>query len=230
MGNFIDITGQRFGKLTVINKEKNDKRGEARWLCQCDCGKSTIALSSHIRNYRIRSCGCLSRKNKFLYESKYGNSTDYERLYHIFNGMRTRCYNPKDINYKNYGGRGIKICDEWLEDFFKFMDWSMQNKYQNNLTIDRIDVNGNYEPNNCRWINIKEQENNRRDNVFLKHKGKIKTLKQWAETINIPYNTLYSRYYREIELLKNHTIKQINVNKILYKNDLRRRKNEKGNK
>lgn len=222
-GKLKDLTGQKFGKLTVIQRKQNDKRGEARWLCKCDCGKETIVLSSHIRNYRIKSCGCISKKNKFLYENKYGNLKNYKRLYYIFNGMRSRCYNINYIEYKNYGGRNIKICDEWMNNFLNFMDWAIENGYQNNLTIDRIDVNGNYEPDNCRWVTIKEQENNRRDNIFLKYKNKVKTLKQWSETIGIPYNTLYSRYSREIKLVDNSIKQQINISKILYKEDLRKK-------
>lgn len=213
MGKFIDITGQRFGKLTVIKKAKSDKRGEAKWLCKCDCGNITIVLSSHIRNYRIRSCGCLFQKNKFLYNSKYGNLENYQRLYNIYNGMRARCYNINCSSYKYYGGRGIKICNEWLEDFFKFMQWSISNGYKDDLSIDRIDVNGNYEPSNCRWITMEEQENNKRDNIFIKYKNEIKTLKQWSKILKIPYGTVYNRYS-----------KKFNVDDILSIEDLRSKK------
>lgn len=227
MGNFIDLTGQRFGKLTVIKREHNDKRGETRWLCKCDCGKETIVLSSHIRNYRIRSCGCLRLENQNNIITQCNlNFEIYIRLKHIFSGMKRRCMNIKDKNYKNYGGRGIKICDEWLnkeKGMMNFCKWAINNGYEDNLTIDRIDTNGNYEPDNCRWVSIKEQENNRRDNVFLKYKGKVKTLKQWAETTGISYNTVYSRYAREIKLINNSIKKQINVSKILYKEDLRKK-------
>lgn len=223
MGNFIDLTDKKIGKLTVIKMNGKDKNGHCKWLCQCDCGNTKNVLGTHLIRGNIRSCGCLSKKNKFLYENKYGNSTNYKRLYSIFNGMRSRCYNIKDVNYNNYGARGIKIYDKWINNFFEFMDWAMQNGYKKNLTIDRIDNNGNYEPNNCRWTTLKEQENNRRDNVFLKYKGKVKTLKQWAETIGISYNTLYSRYSREIELVNNSVKSQIDISKILYKKDLRKK-------
>lgn len=224
-----DLTGRKFGKLTALKAERKDKFGHCIWLCKCDCGNVKSVLATHLIRGNIRSCGCLRLDNRKNILTQCNIDLDtYIRLHHILAGMKRRCNDKNDKNFKNYGNRGIKICDEWLERQNKgiicFCNWAMQNGYRNDLTIDRIDVNGNYEPSNCRWVTLKEQENNRRDNVFLKYNGKIKTLKQWSEIIDIPYNTLYSRYSREIELLKKHIIEQINVSKILYKNDLRRRK------
>lgn len=232
--NFVDLTGKRFEKLIVLKMNGKDKNGHCKWLCQCDCGNIKSILATHLIRGNIRSCGCLRLDNRKNILTQCNIDLNiYIRLHHILAGMKRRCNDKNDKNFKNYGGRGIKICDEWLNPengITNFCNWAINNGYQDNLTIDRIDVNGNYEPSNCRWVTLKEQENNRRNNVFLKYNGQIKTLKQWAEKIDIPYNTLYSRYCREFELLKNHIIKKINVNKILYKNDLRRRKNEKGNK
>lgn len=110
--------------------------------------------------------------------------------------MKDRCYNPKDKRYKNYGGRGIKICDEWLHSFESFYEWSLKNGYQDGLTIDRIDVNGNYEPNNCRWATWDVQCNNRTNNVYIEYNGEIKTLKQWCDILNIDYKKAHNRIHK----------------------------------
>lgn len=120
----------------------------------------------------------------------------YTRIYRIYNDMKKRCYNHSMINYKNYGGRGIKVCDEWRNDFMNFYNWAMNNGYTDNLTIERIDVDGNYEPNNCKWITYKEQANNRRNNVHLTYAGKTQTMKQWAEELDIKYSTIVTRHRR----------------------------------
>lgn len=151
--------------------------------------------------------------SKTIYKNKYGDLFHYERLYYIFNGMRQRCYSEKAKNYKNYGGKGIKICDKWKNNFVNFCDWALENGYQENLTIDRIHTDGNYEPNNCRWTTMAEQENNRGNNVSIEYNGENKTLKQWSKELNIPYSTVYSRYS-----------KGLSIDEILSKKDLRRRK------
>lgn len=171
----LDLSGQKFGLLTAIKWVSTNKRGNSEWLCKCECGNEAIVNSQRLKSGKTKSCGCLkpkitARRNKE--RTKY--SVENNRLYRIYYGMRSRCYNAKEPHYKYYGGRGICICDEWLSSFDVFQSWAFKNGYRSNLSIDRINNDGNYEPANCRWATAKEQANNRRSPIKLTTEGKEK--------------------------------------------------------
>lgn len=187
MGSIINLTGQKFDKLTVLEKFGSDNHRHALWRCVCECGNEKIVRGTHLKNEKIRSCGCLLKNKKY----KHGMSRT--RIYKVWEHIKFRCYNKKSCNYKNYGGRGIEICDEWKNDFYSFHNWAIKNGYRDDLTIDRINNNGNYEPSNCRWITPKEQANNRRSNTYINYNKETHTLTQWAEKLNMKPTTLLAR-------------------------------------
>lgn len=165
MSEKIDLTGQRFGRLTVIGFAESRKRKngstEIFWNCVCDCGKVTKPIRTRsLRHGAIRSCGCLKRDEVKKRSTKHGLYNS--RIYQTWADMKSRCYNSKHKAYRHYGGRGITVCEEWRNDFKAFYDWAIANGYYDDLSIDRIDVNGNYEPSNCRWATAKVQIHNRR--------------------------------------------------------------------
>ena len=161
-----DYTCKKFKYFKVLyyihSKGKNSK-----WLCLCDCGNIFIATATNIRRREGLSCGCRYGDTHIT----HGISRKNKRLYKIYMGVIDRCRNPNCGNYECYGGRGITVCDDWVNDINSFYDWAIENGYKDNLTIDRIDVNGNYEPSNCRWVDTKIQGNNRRNTIYLDYGG-----------------------------------------------------------
>ncbi|MDD5064951.1 MAG: hypothetical protein PHQ35_09390 [Phycisphaerae bacterium] len=185
----IDFTGRKFGRLTVIGREEN-KNSRVMWLCICDCGKNTIVDGRNLKTGTTKSCGCLSAELKTKrFRKHYGIDV---RLHRIWCGMRQRCFNANSKDFKNYGGRGVTICEAW-ERFASFREWALNNNYKENLTIERKNVNGNYEPSNCEWITNLEQANNKRCNIFITHNGETKTLAQWAEFLGVDGTVLKRR-------------------------------------
>lgn len=190
MGKLIDITEQKFGELTVIRFAYPDKHGRSMWECQCSCGCKIIVSGNNLRTGHTKSCGCLKRVPNYI---THGYSKS--RLYRIWNNMKNRCKNKKLPCAKDYGDRGISVCSEWDNDFSAFRDWALSNGYRADLTLDRIDVNGNYEPGNCRWSTRIEQANNTRRNVIITFNGKSQPLAAWASDVGIKRSTLAERLY-----------------------------------
>ena len=188
-----DLTGRKFGRLTVLRRVEN-KGAYVMWECQCDCGNVIVARASNLKNGHTKSCGCYHKDAVSKANTTHGLSDS--RVYRIYQHMIGRCTNPKEAGYEFYGGRGIKVCQGWLDSFEEFAEWAFKNGYADNLSIDRIDVNGNYCPENCRWATNKEQANNQRRNRILEYKGEELTMSEMADKYNVPYNLLDSRIFR----------------------------------
>ena len=198
MGKLIDLTGQRFGRLTVIKRADNTAHGEACWVCQCDCGNTVVVIGVHLRSHHTKSCGCLQKQISSDILAKVNVKCDGRsktRLYRIWVSMIKRCQYSKQDSFERYGGRGITVCQEW-QDFDTFAFWARASGYGEKLSIDRIDVNGNYCPENCRWATAKEQQRNTRYNRNIEYDGRMQSVSAWAEELGINVVTLFGRLYR----------------------------------
>ena len=185
----IDLTGKTFGRLTVISRSKN-KFGRVYWLCKCECGNEKSISGKELNNGNTRSCGCLRKEISATKARTHGQTES--RLYYIWLTMKQRCENPNSAKAKDYCHRGITVCPEW-HSFEVFQEWALANGYADNLTIDRIDNNKDYSPDNCRWTDNKTQANNRRSNVLITFNGITQTIAQWAEQLGMKFNTLQNR-------------------------------------
>lgn len=186
MKKYRDLTGMKFGKLTAITPV-NEKLGSGhhkRWICNCECGNTTIVSSDHLIKGETQSCGCRN----------HGKSNT--RIFRIWKNMKRRCNDPTDEQYRRYGGRGIKVCDEWHKDFMKFYNWSMENGYSDKLSIDRINNDKGYCPENCRWTTMKIQANNTSRNTRVKYNGETHTIAEWSDITEIKQNTITYRLKR----------------------------------
>lgn len=189
MPKLIDLTGKRFGRLTVIKREEGEYN-TAHWECKCDCGKICIVQGRKLRDGLTKSCGCLQREIAKNNHTKHGKSK--HPLYSVWKGMRNRCNNRKDSKYKYYGGKGVKLCADW-EDFQSFFDWSIKSGYSDGLTIDRIDNNKGYCPENCRWVTIEFQSRNRSNCFYITHNGVTMTASEWERATGVCRKTIIYR-------------------------------------
>lgn len=203
MSKLIDRTGQRYGRLVVIERAPDQVfssgRKVVRWKCKCDCGNIVEVATTSLGSGLTQSCGCWNNEQRKKSETKkiiHGDCNkdkEYHNLYERWITIKKRCYQKSKDNYKNYGGRGITVCDKWLHNYTAFKEWALANNYSPELTIDRIDNNKNYSPDNCRWVDNKTQQNNKRSNTFITYNGKTKTLQQWADETGINNSTISSR-------------------------------------
>jgi len=184
----VNLTDKRFGRLVALSYDKNSHK----WLCMCDCGKEKLVSAGHLLDGHAKSCGCLN--SEVTIERNYRHGLYGTRIYKIYSGMLQRCENPNNPAFGDYGGRGICICEEWrgADGFMNFYNWATQNGYKDTLSIDRKEVNGNYEPSNCRWATQYDQCNNVRRNIPVGDR----TLKQECVSLGLNYNTIYMRIKR----------------------------------
>lgn len=186
-----DLSGKQFGRLTALNVSSFSKNGGAVWACKCSCGKLKNVQAGHLKGGQIKSCGCLRSETAGNLRKSHGKSKT--RLYRIWGDMKSRCNNPNTDNYSHYGMRGISVCFEWENNFLSFYTWAIGNGYADTKSIDRINVNGNYCPENCRWADIHTQSTNKTTNIYLTYNGEKMAVSEVAELIGVSPYTLYSR-------------------------------------
>jgi len=189
-----DKRGMKFGRLAVTEYAGQNYHFESQWLCRCDCGNFATVLSGQLMSKSTVSCGCYARE--LISNINYKHGMTNTRLFHIWQGMRLRCSNQNNRDYKNYGSRGISVCKEWMDSFQSFHNWAVSNGYNRNLTIDRKNNDGNYEPLNCRWTTLKIQANNTRRNHIITINGISKTIAEWSDFSGIKWTTIKERVRR----------------------------------
>lgn len=220
-----EMIGKKYGRLLVQSYEVITIKGRKRtyMFCRCDCGSEIKARSDSLLSGKIVSCGCKKKEQAReqakvlkIINRKHGKAGT--RIYKIWVGMKSRCYCKKGGSYKHYGAKGIKVCDEWKTSFDNFLEWSKKNGYADNLTIDRIDSQGNYEPSNCRWVSNLEQQNNKCNNRYITYKGITKTATQWSREKGFRDGVLISRLKAGWSIDKALNT-PINIKKSRYRNE-----------
>lgn len=213
MGRKIEMIGKKYGRWLVIEETNNrGKNGDIRYFCKCNCGTQKEVSGRLLRSGQSTSCGCYNKE----IISKPFTKVRGTKLYSVFMGIKRRCYNQNCKEYKNYGGRGIKMCEEWKNNYTNFYQWAMNNGYKQGLWIDRIDNSGNYEPTNCKWATPKQQQNNKRTNRNFTYENETHTIKEWSIIKNINYATLMQRIekgkepFLPVDITKRHNIKNKN--------------------
>jgi hypothetical protein len=193
-----NLLSKRFGRYTVIGFSHRDKLGKIFWMCRCDCGTEKSVDGFKLKSGHTKSCGCYNREKARLTKTIHKDSIKghRKRLYSIWVNIKQRCFNQKATSYPRYGGKGITMCEEWENDYRNFKAWALCNGYDDDLTIDRIDNKGNYEPLNCRWVTCKDQSRNTSRNKLFEHNGKVLCLSEWCELLNLNYGTILHRVRR----------------------------------
>lgn len=190
------LIGQKFGRLTVLERAENSKSGQIMWKCICSCPDKTVCVVSggHLKNGHTNSCGCLQKERASEANKTHGQRNT--RLYNIWVHMKQRCNNPNNPAYRIYGAEGKTVCEEWIDKkngFINFYNWSMANGYRDDLTIERTDGTKGYTPENCGWATAKEQANNLRNNHLITYNGETHTMKEWARKKHINYKMIFKR-------------------------------------
>lgn len=186
---YIDMTGQRFGRVTVIKKVTGKNKSRTYWQCKCDCGNEFTTTRQNLIQGATKSCGCYNKELSTKH-GMYGT-----KIYRTWSALKSRCTNSNNHQYKNYGGRGISLFEDWFE-FDSFYQWAINNGYDDSLSIDRIDNDGNYEPSNCHWTDMKEQSNNRRTNRLVTINGETKTVSQWIDFYSLNKGRVWHKVSR----------------------------------
>lgn len=195
----IDLVGKRFGRLIVIEECGRDKDGKIQYLCKCDCGNETVVRGYSLKRGDTTSCGCYAREDAIIRNTKY--SKEERILYDVWRSMKQRCNNKNKKDYPRYGGRGIRVCEEW-NDYLSFYQWGIANGYEKGKQLDRINNDGNYEPSNCRWATIIENNNNKRNTKYFTIDKMTHTLTEWCQIYNVRRSTVEDRIKRGWEIEK----------------------------
>ena len=190
MSKLIDLTGQKFNRLTVIKRAKSNRHGDTMWLCLCECGNTHTVWMKSLRNGGVKSCGCLGNEKRKTNCKTHGGANSSE--YRVWQGIKDRCHNINSWSYKDYGGRGIAVCDRWRNSFVNFLE-DIGERPSAEYTIERTNNNLGYNKENCKWATIAEQANNKRSNVVIDYDGRIQTLAQWCRELSLPYDKIYQR-------------------------------------
>lgn len=197
MSRLKDITGQKFNRLLVVSRAENSKSGKASWNCKCDCGNMVVVWGSNLRNGHTQSCGCLQRERTSEASTTHGKT--HTKIHTVWKTMKQRCFCKNHHKFKDYGGRGITVCDEWKNDFQAFYDYVSELPHfgEEGYSIDRINNDGNYEPGNVKWSTLKEQARNRRTCRYVYYNGEFLTIAELSEKTGVPAKKLYSQIWKK---------------------------------
>lgn len=192
MPPFRNRIGEKHGRLTVLDYDETSRGRNARWICQCDCGKIVTVYGHTLESGHTKSCGCLKLEMLAKRSTIHGDSgKNKSKLYTTYHNMMQRTHNKNSPDYRFY--KNVEVCDEWASSYLVFKEWALNNGYEDGLTLDRIDVYGNYEPSNCRWVTWDVQHNNTRSNKMLEYNGEVKSMADWCRELDLPYYTIRSR-------------------------------------